>query len=116
MNAYEDAHPLREGTRPIQRELYTPAPLGHPVTTQGDAPTTAVDADAFRSADGDVTGRSMTTGPAFISLRGYCPAFQEQLHPFGMLDHSVSSLGYLTVANALDQTLPAGRRRESGRW
>ena len=123
MNAYEDPHPLRENTRPIQRELYTPAPVGYPVTFEGDAPATVVDAEAFQSADGDIAGRLMTTpdrdavsdlvvagsihddGSGLHILGGVLPpAFQEQLHPFGMLNHSVTLLGYLMVSNALGHT------------
>ncbi|WP_238532884.1 M14 family zinc carboxypeptidase [Halalkalicoccus jeotgali] len=120
MNAYEESHPLRENARPIQRELYTPAPVGYPVTTEGDAPATVVDVEQFQSADGDSAGRLMTTpnrdtvsdlvvagsiqdnGTGVHIVGGLLPpAFQEQLHPFGMLNHSVSLLGYLTVTNAL---------------
>ncbi|MFC7009518.1 hypothetical protein [Halalkalicoccus salilacus] len=120
MNAYEDSHPLRENARPIQRELYTPAPVGYPVSTEGDAPATVVDVDVFQSADGDSAGRLMTipdrdtvsdlvvagsihdNGTGVHIVGGLLPpAFQEQLHPFGMLNHSVSFLGYLMVTNAL---------------
>lgn len=120
MNAYDATHPLRTNARPIQRELYTPAPVGYPVTVEGDTPATVVDIDAFRAAGGEVAGRLMTEpdrdavsdlvvagsihddGTGVHVVGGLAPpAFQQQLHPFGMLDHSVTLLGYTTMANAL---------------
>lgn len=120
MNAYDATHLLRANTRPIQRELYAPAPVGYPVTVEGDAPATIVDVDAFQAAGGEIAGRLMIEpdrdtvsdlvvagsihddGTGVHVVGGLVPpAFQEQLHPFGMLNHSVMFLGYTTIANAL---------------
>lgn len=120
MNDYDQDHPLRADTRPIQRELYTPAPVGYPVTFEGEAPATAIDANTFEEGGGDVAGRLMLEpdrdtvsdwvlagsfhddGVGVHVIGGLLPpTFQEQLHPFGMLNHSVTFLGYTMLTNAL---------------
>lgn len=119
---HEDSedHVLLQDTRPIQRGLYTPAPLGYPIPVDGEAPATVVDAEAFEAAGGRPAGR-ITTGPdpEEVSDRvvagsfhedgsgvhvvgGLLPPFhQKHLHPFAAADHSTTFLGHTMLTNAL---------------
>ena len=54
--------------------------------------------------DGEVTTRELVesdTGAVHFVGGVFPPASQENLHPFGLLDHSASFLGYLMLTNAL---------------
>ncbi|WP_336364373.1 M14 family zinc carboxypeptidase [Halalkalicoccus salilacus] len=121
-------HPLLEDVRPIQRELWTLAPMGY--ATDGEAPLTLVEEEAFDEAggtvgasvqsgegeDGDdddgsssVAVGSLEHGDGEIHVVGSLlpSANQSHLHPFGVLDHSTTLLGHTLVTNAL------GHRRRS---
>jgi hypothetical protein len=112
-------HPLLDGTRPIQRELWKPAPMGYPISIPGTAPLTVVDPDAFTAAGGSVAGyardddgdeslavaagsfaREDGTG---VHLVGGLlpPANQSSLHPFGVLEYTATFLGHTMLTNAL---------------
>lgn len=115
-------HPLLEGTRPIQNQLWKIAGLGY--STGTEAPMTLVDQSAFDEAGGRAAGvndsrvtagsllapgASGTTRDVVESNAGSIhviggllpPAFQENLHPFGLLDYSTSFLGHTMLTNAL---------------
>ncbi|WP_276248004.1 M14 family zinc carboxypeptidase [Haladaptatus sp. YSMS36] len=113
-------HPLLEDTRPIQQALWKMTPLGY--STSNEAPMTLVDVEAFEEAaggaavpsiagttDGRISAGSLTwtaddrTGIHCIGSL-LPPASQSNLHPFGMLDYSVSFLGYLVLTNAMGFT------------
>lgn len=113
-------HPLLEGARQIQRELWTLAPMGY--ATDGEAPLTLIEEEAFDEAggtvgasvqsgegeDGDdgsssVAVGSLEHGDGEIHVVGSLlpPANRSHLHPFGLLDHSTTLLGHTLVTNAL---------------
>lgn len=118
-HAHED-HLLLRGSRPIQRGLYTPAPLGYPISVDGQAPATVIDADAFNAAGGEPAGR-LTVEPAPETVSDWVvagsfhddgtgvhvlggllpPVTQEHLHPFGVFNYSISYLGHTMLTNAL---------------
>ncbi|WP_336343636.1 M14 family zinc carboxypeptidase [Halalkalicoccus ordinarius] len=119
-------HPLLEGTRSIQDELWTVAPLGY--ATDEEAPVTLVEREAFEAAGGTVGAAmeregegegesasgvavgSLSHGDGEINVIGSLlpTARQSHLHPFGVLDHSTTMLGHALVTNALGH-----RRRRS---
>jgi hypothetical protein len=116
-------HPLVEGARPVQNQLWKVAGLGYSIGTE--APMTLVDQAAFEAAggtaagvqdagvsagsiigdvDGEVTTRELAesdAGSVHFVGGAFPPASQSNLHPFGLLDYSVSFLGYLMLTNAL---------------
>ena len=105
-------HELLEGTRPIQKELWKLAPLGY--ATGGEAPMNLVDRDAFDAAGGTIAGEThgkvalgsltdgLHDGTGIHVVAGLLPpAKQTHLHPFGLLDYSVSFLGHTAFTNAL---------------
>ncbi|WP_440009415.1 M14 family metallopeptidase [Halomicrococcus sp. SG-WS-1] len=110
-------HPLLADTRPIQRELWKPAPLGYPISTPGTAPLTVVEPAAFTAAGGTVAGYTNETGGSgrYVSAGSFTagdgeihvvggllpPAHQSSLHPFGMLDYTATFLGHTVLTNAL---------------
>jgi hypothetical protein len=114
-------HPLLVDTRPIQRELWKPAPLGYPITRAGVAPLTVIAPEAFSSAGGSVAGYSFDNPPGSSQRTRYVaagsftdgnggihviggllpPAMQSSLHPFGMLEYTTSFLGHTMLTNAL---------------
>lgn len=109
---------LLENVRSIEKEVWKATPLGY--RTSGEAPVTLVDSRAFESAGGDVAA---TTGGDVVlgSLDGIRvigsllpPASQENLHPFGLYDYAVSSMGQQLLVNALGHDQPGanggGRR------
>jgi hypothetical protein len=109
---------LLENVRSIEREIWKATPLGY--RTSGEAPMTLVDSRAFESAGGDVaatTGGDVSLG----SLDGVRvigsllpPASQSNLHPFGLYEYAVSSMGQQLLVNALGHDQPGanggGRR------
>ncbi|RZH67330.1 M14 family zinc carboxypeptidase [Natrinema altunense] len=102
-------HPLLDGIRPRQQELWKGPQLGY--TTGADQPATIVDGDAFDAAGGRAAGTTddgvsvgtLTAGDAEINVLGSVlpPAQQTVLHPFGMADYSLSFMGHTLVCNAL---------------
>jgi hypothetical protein len=107
-------HPLMTDVRPIQNQLWKVAPLGYNVS--GEAPNHVVGESAFTGgpATASVAGRTdgaVATGsltPAADQGTGIHvigsllpPASQANLHPFGLLDYTVSFLGYLVFTSAL---------------
>ena len=105
------SHPLLDGVRSRQQELYKGPQVGY--TTGTDQPATVVDSTAFGQAGGEVAGRMggfdvglgrLTVDGATIDCIGSIlpPAQQEDvLHPFGMADHAVSLMGHAVLCNAL---------------
>lgn len=104
-------HPLMGDVREIQRELWRVAPLGYSI---GDAaPMTLVGSDAFDEADGTVAattddlvaagtlGGDDGDGTVQVIASLLPPATQDNLHPFGLHDYSVSFLGQTVLSNAL---------------
>jgi len=102
-------HPLLDGVRGRQQELYKGPQVGY--TSGTDQPATVVDAGAFNQAGGEVVGRMngnvglgrLTVEGATIDCIGSIlpPAQQDLLHPFGMADHAVSVMGHTILCNAL---------------
>jgi hypothetical protein len=107
-------HPLMTDVRPIQNQLWKVAPLGYNVS--GEAPSNLVSESAFTAGpataavagniDGAVATGSLTGGPkdgTGIHVIGSLlpPASQANLHPFGLLDYTVSFLGYLVFTSSL---------------
>ncbi|MFC4438994.1 MULTISPECIES: M14 family metallopeptidase [Natrialbaceae] len=108
----DEDHPLLTDTRPIQQLLWKVAPLGYAYAEE--APMTLVDADAFEASsglsagetDGQVAAGSIFTDPdewQGIHVVGGLlpPASQENLHPFGLMNHAVSFFGHTVFTNAL---------------
>ncbi|SEW28150.1 M14 family zinc carboxypeptidase [Natrinema salifodinae] len=102
-------HPLLDGIRPRQQELWKGPQLGY--TTDVDQPATVVDGDAFAAAGGQAAGTTgggvsvgtLAAGESEITVLGSIlpPAQQTVLHPFGMADYSLSFMGHTLVCNAL---------------
>jgi hypothetical protein len=104
---------LLSGTRPYQDELWKLSPVGYAITEEGEAPMTFVDTDAFTSAGGEVaaTTAGMVAAGSLLpdgSEAGihvisslFPPASQIHLHPFGMVNYTVSFFGSLVLTNAL---------------
>lgn len=121
LGARNDEHPLLADTRPIQRELWKPAPLGYPITFSGEAPMTVVDPASFEAAGGTVAGLSYPNpfsddpepfvgagslarddGTGIHVIGGLLPpANQSNLHPFGLLEYTPTFLGHTMLTNAL---------------
>lgn len=111
--AEKEDHPLLDGVREIEVELWKPAPLGYPITNQGAAPTTVIDPEAFENAGGTIAGwlgededdLRVTAGSINDSVHvigGLLPpAEQRYLHPFGLLDYCLSYLSQTLLLNAL---------------
>lgn len=106
-------HRLLEDTRPYQDELWKLAPIGYAITEDGEAPMTFVETDAFTSTGGEVAATTngmvaagsilsddTETGIQVISSL-FPPASQVHLHPFGMVNYTVSFFGSLLLTNAL---------------
>lgn len=98
-------HPLLAGTRDIERELWTLAPRGYAIGEE--APATTVVPEVFEAAGGTIAatiGGGVAVGSiGDVHVIGSLlpPSSQEHLHPFGLLDHSVSMLGHTVLSNAL---------------
>ncbi|WP_226483112.1 M14 family metallopeptidase [Natrinema amylolyticum] len=102
-------HPLLDGVRPRQQEMWKGPQLGY--TTGVDQPATIIDGDAFDAAGGRAAGTTgggvsagtLAAGDAEINVLGSIlpPAQQTVLHPFGMADYSLSFMGHTLVCNAL---------------
>ena len=111
--AEKETHPLLDGVREIEVELWKPAPLGYPITNPGTAPTTVIDPNAFEDAGGTVAGwlgedeedlrvTAGSLGESIHVIGGLLPpADQRYLHPFGLLDYCLSYLGQTVLLNAL---------------
>lgn len=109
-----DEHSLLADTRPIQRELWKAAPVGHPI---GTAPVTVIDPTAFKDSGGSIAGYSSgEPSEQYVSagslagdddtgihvIGGLLPAAeQSSLHPFGMLEYTATFLGHTMLTNAL---------------
>ena len=126
--AYPDlsgAHPLVEGRRTTpsasrvdQREAWRHPPLGY---ARGEVPVYAVSEAALREAGATVASAAdgqarLATVPeegerTGVHLLGSVlpPATQRNLHPFGLLEHSLTTLGYLLLCNALGYRLALSR-------
>ncbi|MCL7418841.1 MAG: peptidase M14, partial [Halalkalicoccus sp.] len=106
------SHALLENTREIERELWTLAPKGY--ANSGQAPATTVVPEVFEAVggsiaatlDGDVAVGSIGNVHVIASLLP--PSSQAHLHPFGLLDHSVSTLGHTILSNALGYEIDRG--------
>jgi len=113
----EPDHPLVTGRRSVPdessiepREAWTHPPMGYPrnavpmysvaAERVGEAGGTAASATAGQVRLGTVPTESDRVG---IHLLGSLlpAASQAHLHPFGLLDHSLTRLGYLLLCNAL---------------
>lgn len=121
-------HRLLDGTRPIQVTLWKLAPLGYAIDEDnGEAPITLIDQDAFTAAGGHVAGIASEQVAAgslgteaeehgAIQVIGTLlpPAYQAHLHPFGMVNYTISYLGQTMVTNALEyeQTQPIDGEEE----
>jgi hypothetical protein len=108
-------HPLLTDVRPIQNQLWKVAPLGYSVS--GEAPMYLLDTESFESGargvpsvagytDGLVATGSITesadSGRGIHVISSLLPpASQRNIHPFGLLDYTVSFLGYLVLTSAL---------------
>jgi len=106
-------HPLMTDVRPIQNQLWKVAPMGYNVS--GQAPSHLVTESAFTDGpaaasvagriEGDIATGSLTSGTdgTGVHVIGSLlpPASQANLHPFGLLDYTVSFLGYLVFTSAL---------------
>lgn len=110
----EYPHRLLTDTRQFNDELWKLAPLGYAIQPDaGEAPVTLVDPEAFDDAGGDVaarTGGRVAAGSIESDDSGGAvrvvgtllpPAEQTHLHPFGMVDYTVSFFGSLVLTNAL---------------
>lgn len=108
-------HRLLSDTREFNDELWKVAPLGYVIDPEdGEAPMTLVGPEAFTAAggeiaartDGDVSAGSITsdgnsgTGVHVIGSL-LPPAKQTHLHPFGMVNYTVSFFGTVLLTNAL---------------
>jgi len=126
--AYPDLsaeHPLVEGrrtppaeSRVDQREAWRHPSLGY---ARGEVPMYVVSEAALREAGGTVASAAdgrvrLATVPedgerTGVHLLGSVlpPATQHNLHPFGLLDHALTTLGYLLLCNALGYRLALSR-------
>jgi Zinc carboxypeptidase len=106
------SHALLENTREIERELWTLAPKGY--ANSGDAPTTTVVPEVFEAVGGSIAatiGGDVAVGSiGNVHVIGSLlpPSSQAHLHPFGLLDHSVSLLGHTILSNALGYEIDRG--------
>ncbi|WP_245998466.1 M14 family zinc carboxypeptidase [Halalkalicoccus subterraneus] len=105
-------HPLLENTREIERELWTLAPRGYAIGEE--APVTTVVPEVFEAAGGSIAA-TVDGGVAVGSLENVHvigsllpPSSQDHLHPFGLLDYSVSLLGHTILSNALGYEIGRG--------
>ncbi|WP_323192477.1 M14 family zinc carboxypeptidase [Halostella sp. PRR32] len=107
-----DDHPLLDGVRDVQQELWTSPSLGYAV--EGQVPLHGVSADAVEEAGGTVAAEHGSTatvgslGDGAIHFVGSLlpPATQENLHPFGVHDYAVTTLGTTLLANAVGHDPP----------
>ncbi|QLD85298.1 hypothetical protein HWV23_06005 [Natronomonas halophila] len=126
-----DDHPLVTDRRPIQDHLWYIAPVGY---SEDEAPIYGLDNAAFESSGGTVagtTGGDVVVGTidagseaGEIQVIGSLlpPAWQGNLHPFGMTDYAATYFGHLVMTNALrgqqvrevdgEETLRIGRGDE----
>lgn len=96
---------LLDGVRSIEREVWKAPPLGY--QTSRESPMTVVDGTAFERAGGTIA--ATTQGDVSVGrLDGVVvlgsvlpPASQGNLHPFGLYDDALSSMGHRLVVNAL---------------
>lgn len=99
------SHPLLEGSREIERELWTLAPRGYAIAEE--APATTVVPEVFEAAGGSIAatiGGGVAVGSVgnvHVIATLLSPSSQAHLHPFGLLDYSVSALGHTILSNAL---------------
>ena len=126
--AYPDPdpdHPLAAGRRTVPEEssIEPQEPWTHPsIGYPRDAvPMYSVAAESLDEAGGTVASASagqvrLGTVPTErdrvgVHLLGSLlpPASQDHLHPFGLLDHSLTRLGYLLLCNALGYRLSLSR-------
>jgi hypothetical protein len=111
-------HPLLAGlNRPeiYAEQLYEPVPVGFSLD-DGAPPWWAVDQDAFEAAGGrvaalDQRGTVMLGDVAMgagrvVVIGGLLPQpSEDDFHPYGLADYSVTSTGYQVLLNALGATL-----------
>lgn len=121
----DGSHPLVSDRRTFdeeswvdRREPWTHPPLGY---ARDEVPMYGIDADTLAAADATIAaavdGRArLATVPVDaerigVHLLGSLlpPAAQHNLHPFGLVDHSLTSLGYLLLCNALGYRLALSR-------
>ncbi|ELY54818.1 peptidase M14 carboxypeptidase A [Natronococcus amylolyticus DSM 10524] len=111
-------HPLLEGVRDIQHELWKAPQVGY-TPDEDDQPVYAVDEEAFEAAGGTIVGTfgdddeaedlsgvglgTLAIGDCTIYVIASVlpPANQEYLHQFGMADHAVSTMGHTVLCNAI---------------
>jgi hypothetical protein len=107
-----DDHPLLDGVRDIQQELWTSPSLGY--TVQGRIPMYGVRTNAVEDAGGTVAAQQGSTatagslGDGSIHFVGSLlpPASQENLHPFGLHDYAITAFGTTLLANAAGHETP----------
>ena len=101
-----------------QREAWRHPPLGYargevPMYTVSEGPLREAGATVASVADGAVRLATVPTESERVGvhLLGSLlpPAAQHNLHPFGLLDHSLTTLGYLLLCNALGYRLALSR-------
>jgi PGF-CTERM protein len=126
--AYPDTageHPLVDGQRTVPdgsnidpREPWTHSPMGYardevPVYTVAEGPLREAGASVGSVVDGRVRLATVPTERERVGvhLLGSLlpPASQNNLHPFGLLEHSLTRLGYLLLCNALGYRLSFSR-------
>jgi PGF-CTERM protein len=119
------SHPLAADRRTFPeessteiREPWTHPPMGYasdevPMHTVAEEPLQEAGATVASAVDGRVRLATVETGRTRVGvhLLGSLlpPANQEQLHPFGLLDHSLTRFGYLLLCNALGYRLSLSR-------
>jgi hypothetical protein len=112
IDARTEDHPLLQGTRPHQTQLTNV--VGNGIAT-GDAQMTLIDTAAFETAgtiagitDGRVAVGTLTTddttGEIHVNGGFLRPASQDNPHPFGLLDYSMTFLGQTILSNMLGYT------------
>lgn len=105
-------HRLLDNVWPVQQELWNVAGMGY-ASPNFEAPMTLVDSEAFESAGGDVAEITDDQVPVGALERDdgetgiqvidsvLPPAYQRNLHPFGMLDYGIEFFGHTILMNAL---------------
>jgi PGF-CTERM protein len=126
--AYPDTdpeHPLVADQRTVPeessiepREPWTHPPMGYPreavpMYSVAEDPLSEAGGTVASATDGRVRLGTVRTARdrVGVHLLGSLlpPANQEHLHPFGLLDHSLTRLGYLLLCNALGYRLSLSR-------
>jgi hypothetical protein len=108
LDTVDDDHPLVTDRRPIQDHLWYIAPVGY---SENEAPIYSLDSAAFEGSGGTVAGTtggdvvvgSLEAGDGTVQVIGSLlpPAWQGNLHPFGMTDYAATYFGHLVMTNAL---------------